>query len=706
MSAAFDRLHPAVQHHVVNTLGWASLRPLQEDAIGPVLDGSHALLLAPTAGGKTEAAVLPLLSRMLAEDWRGLGVLYLCPIKALLNNLELRLRHYADLVGRRCGLWHGDVSDSARRRLLRDPPDILLTTPESLEAMMISSRVDTSALFSDARCVVVDEIHAFAGDDRGWHLLSVLERVEKLAGRRLQRLGLSATVGNPDSLLRWLTVDDTGVVVAPTPTTTAEPEVSLDYVGNLANAATVISRLHRGEKRLVFCDSRARTEDLAASLRDAGVETYLSHSSLSLDERRRAEAAFTQARDCVIAATSTLELGIDVGDLDRVIQIDAPTTVASFLQRLGRTGRRSGTTRNCLFLATSEDAFVQASGLLRLWSQGWVEPIEAPPLPLHVLAHQVLALALQEGGIGVNLLGDWLGRLPYWSEAGPEVVGEIVDHMIGGGILHDDGGILSIGREGEAAFGWRHFMDLTSVFTSEPLFTVMHGRADLGRVHETTFMRGRGSDRPVILTLGGRHWKVNHLDWARRVAYVEAAAEKGRTRWPGEARALHAHLCASMRAVLDGADPGVTLTERGRDRLAGARDEFAWLRRGSGEEPGTVVRVAGDDARWWTFAGLRANATLATALGRLVADGMAHDNLWVALDPGVDASALEAWRLHAVDGGLRDAPVEPAAIEGLKFNECLPTPLAERMLATRLRDPDAVEAVLAAPITVVRAAPG
>lgn len=154
MSAAFDRLHPAVQHHVVNTLGWASLRPLQEEAIGPVLGGEHALLLAPTAGGKTEAAVLPLLSRMLTEDWRGLGVLYLCPIKALLNNLDVRLGQYTTMIGRRCGLWHGDVGDAARRRLLRDPPDVLLTTPESLESMLISSRVDAAALFSVERDVL------------------------------------------------------------------------------------------------------------------------------------------------------------------------------------------------------------------------------------------------------------------------------------------------------------------------------------------------------------------------------------------------------------------------------------------------------------------------------------------------------------------------------------------------------------------------
>ena len=379
----FDRLGGAVQHHIVNSLGWRSLRPLQEQAIDPLLDGHSALLLAPTAGGKTEAAVFPLLTRMADEDWRPVSVLYVCPIKALLNNLEHRLRAYTGWIGRSVGLWHGDVSSSARTRLLQEPPDVLLITPESLEVMLTSSRIDAGVLFGHVSAVVVDEIHAFAGDERGWHLLAVVDRIARLSGRPIQRIGLSATVGNPDGLLGWLTGEDArdSVVVSPPAETGTVPDVRIDRVGTLENAALVISQLHRGEKRLVFCDSRARSEELASELRARDVQTFVSHSSLSADERRRAEAAFAEARDCVIVATSTLELGIDVGDLDRVIQIDAPATVASFLQRLGRTGRRPGSVRNCLFLATTEDAFVQAVGLARLWRDGFVEPVRPPQKP-------------------------------------------------------------------------------------------------------------------------------------------------------------------------------------------------------------------------------------------------------------------------------------------------------------------------------------
>ena len=392
----FDLLHPALQHHIVNSLGWRSLRSLQDQTIEPILAGEHVLAMAPTAGGKTEAAIFPILSKMLTEDSRGLTVIYLCPLRALLNNLHLRLGSYADLVGRRVGLWHGDVTQSQRKQLLADPPDILLTTPESLEAMLVSTGVDHHAWLAQLRTVVIDEAHAFAADDRGWHLLAVLARITRLAGHELQRIALSATIGNPDEVLDWLTTGCTAParVINPPVTDAIQPDVTLDYVGSLDNAALVISRLHRGAKRLAFVDSRARAEQLASALRQRDVTTFVSHGSLGLDERRQAEQAFAEARDCVIVATSTLELGIDVGDLDHVIQIDAPPTVASMLQRLGRTGRRAGTSRNMTVLATSDDALLLAAAVLLRWSEGYVEPTVPPPLPLHLIGQQVLALTL------------------------------------------------------------------------------------------------------------------------------------------------------------------------------------------------------------------------------------------------------------------------------------------------------------------------
>ncbi|HEX7376908.1 MAG TPA: DEAD/DEAH box helicase [Pirellulales bacterium] len=541
--AEFDQLHPALAHHIVNSLGWRELRPFQEAVIAPILAGQHLIVVAPTAGGKTEAAFFPVFSRMLSEDWSGLSVLYICPIKALLNNLDLRLQRYCSLLGRRSALWHGDVTTTARRHVLRDPPDCLLTTPESLEVMLVSPNVDDRRLFGQLRAVVVDEIHAFAGDDRGWHLLSVLERITRLAGREIQRIGLSATVGNPDTLIDWLAgcCHGTRRVFVPPATPASEADVKLDYVGSLHNAAVVLSRLHRGEKRLVFIDSRARAEELGMELRQLGVTAFVTHSSLSQEQRRQAEDAFTNREDCVIVATSVLELGIDVGNLDRVIQIDSPATVSSFLQRMGRTGRRPGTTRNCLFLATQDEALVQAAGLIDLWAEGYIEPIEPPAEPYHILAQQLMAISLQERSIGRDTWLEWIRGVPAFREMPVERIAQIVEWMLERGILWEEEGILSIGQHGEEAYGRKHFLELFSVFMSPPLFSVLHGRQELGFVDELTFLGKR--EGPRILLLGGRSWRVTHVDWQRKTAYVEAAEGPGKSRWAGTGPGLGFRLC-------------------------------------------------------------------------------------------------------------------------------------------------------------------
>jgi hypothetical protein len=245
--------------------------------------------------------------------------------------------------------------------------------------------------------------------------------------------------------------------------------VKLDYVGSLRNAAAVISRLYGGEKRLVVVDSRSRAEQLGRELRALEVTAFVTHSSPSADERRRAEEAFAGRDDCVIVATSVLGLGVDVGDLHRVIQIDAPSTVSSFLQRMGRTGRRPGASRNCLFLATDDDSLLRAAGLIGLWAGGYVEPVTPPPEPYHVLAQQVMALCLQERGIGRRDWAAWVGGVPGFAAMPDAHPREVIDWMLSRGLLWEDGGLLLLGRRGEEEFGRKNFMDLFSVFTSPTL---------------------------------------------------------------------------------------------------------------------------------------------------------------------------------------------------------------------------------------------
>jgi ATP-dependent Lhr-like helicase len=685
-SSSMSELAAALEYHVANTLGWDELRPLQRAAIDPVMSGADCLLIAPTAGGKTEAASFPLLSRMTNENWSGLSVIYVAPLKALLNNLLPRFKQYAAWLGRRVALWHGDVGDGDRRAILSEPPDILLTTPESLEAMLVSRRVDHRLLFRDVRVIVADEIHAFAAGDRGWHLVAVLERLQRIAAARIQRLGLSATLGNPEEVLAWFQGSNSGggdgVVVSAGDQPVA-PEITLDYVGSLTNAAQVIAALHHGEKRLAFCESRAAAEQLAYDLRELGVTTFVSHSSLSLDERRQSERAFAEARDCVIVSTSTLELGIDIGDLDRMIQIDSPRSVGSFLQRLGRTGRRSGSARNALFLATEHETFLRAAGLLQSWGRDFVEPITPPPSPRHIAAQQFLALALQESRFVRATWREWWADSPVMDD-GDEVLDYLVEH----GYLAEDGGWLFIGPTAERKFGGRNFLELLSTFVSELELKVLDARKELGSVSPISLTKAV-IDGQTPLLLAGRPWRVRHVDWDRHIVEVEADLSRGKVRWSSQPLPESFEMVRARRDVLLGADPPVVLSRRASELLPKLREE--WAERV--DVGGLVIERGAQGVTLWAMAGLRAHETLAAALPTEFE--ARSDNEAIHLSSAFGSGDLSG---VSVDDVLPF--IAPEAVTGLKFSAALPPGLARATLAERFVDRAGAAQVIGAPLVI------
>lgn len=685
---AFERLHPLLQHHIVNGLGWRDLRPFQHVVIPPLLDGQHAIVLAPTAGGKTEAACFPAISRMLDENWTGLSVLYVCPVKALINNLAPRLEKYLGLVGRRVGVWHGDITATVKGKLRADPPDLMLITPESLEVLLVSSKAEPVRFFAHARMVIVDEVHALAGDDRGWHLLSVLNRIDRYAPQPMQRVGLSATVGNPDELMTWLLPPkpgSAGVLGEATPSGTTD--VHLDYVGHLDNAATVIARLHTQEKRLVFVDSRARAERLTVDLRRKGVKVWITHSSLSLDQRKEAERAFMEAEHGVIVATSVLELGVDVGDLDRVIQIDSPASVASFLQRMGRTGRRAPFMRNCLFLTTSREALLQAAGLLRLWDSGFVEPVEFRPMPYHVLAQQLMALMLERRGLPIVDAQPMLRSAGVvFNDLGPKAVEDLIRHGLEHDLFSQDGGRLWFGPTGEKEVGRRYFTDLLSLVAADPTFSVMHGREQLGTVPvEALALNEEG---PPLLLLAGRNWLIREVDWKRHIIWVEPAKSAGKVRWVGEMRSLSFELVQQMQAVLVSRKEDRWWSDRAKAAMEELRDEAQFI------TPGTVsvTRKDNGDVTVWTFAGLRANLGMALRLTDLTARAPQVMNTHFTLSASDDQD-LEAMQAAMTDPSPAPLPtvLPPTYVKFQKF-------LTDDMVAATYRAraigvmPDAVAA--------------
>ena len=416
------------------------------------------------------------------------------------------------------------------------------------------------------------------------------------------------------------------------------------------------------------------------ALRQREVETFVSHSSISLEERRAAELAFSEGHNCVIVSTSTLELGIDVGDLDRVIQIDAPGTVASFLQRIGRTGRRAGSSRNCLFLATREQAFLQVLALLKLWGEGYVEAIEPPAQPWHLFAQQVMALMLQNGGMGLHDWAHWLPQRPGLNAQSPEQFQELVGHMVKTGILQSDSGMAGIGDVGEKAFGRRHFMELFSVFVAPPLIKVLYGRKEIGEVHQATFLSK--TDEPRTLVLAGRGWQTRSVDWKRRIAYVEPTESRGRSQWLSSGQALSFDMCQAVLRVLRSETFPVKLSTRARDMLDSLREDYDWVE----EEQTLLVHREDGSVQWWTFGGNLLNNALAASLP---VDAKAN-NLFIEWPSYEDATHLfDAIKLllKHLESDSPELPLDSDFIAQLKFSEYLP----EQIQASILRERYSVE---------------
>lgn len=691
MSEAFGQLSPALQYQIVNGLGFSDLRPVQELAIAPILDGKSCVVLAPTAGGKTEAAFFPVLSRMDSEDWRPVSVLYVAPIRALLNDQEHRVSRFCSLIGRTAMKWHGDTPTSERKAFLADPADVLLTTPESLEVMLMSRTVPARKLFQTLRAVIIDEAHAFVGDDRGVHLSAVLERLTRICGQDLQRIALSATVGNPEAVLDWLSgASKRERAVVRAPGVPNPPDLALDYVGTIENAAKMIAELHPGKKRLVFVDSRRGVEQVGRALRDLDVDTFVTHSSLSVEERQRAERAFAEGKNCVIVSTSALELGIDIGDLDHVLQVGCPSTVAAFLQRLGRSGRREGTRANFTFLATEPDELLQAAAILRLHASGFVERVRTPRRAFHVLAHQIVALSIQEGGIPDTDWWSWVSTAAGFSEIADLDRLELLEHMVAQGILVRADGRLSLGPQGEKLYGFRNFTELYAVFSTPRILAVLHGAQEIGSV-EASFVEQEEAGQ-LTFTLAARTWRVTSIDLTHGLLRVEPAPEGRHARWTGRPVLLGRELCQSIRGVLisEGADS--SWSRRAAAKLEELRDEYDFLR----DDVAPIVPDAGG-IRFWNFAGGRANNLLAKTLEGILGERVTSSNLSIGFREGAAKSevairqAFDRLRAEARPNG-QDAIIYAAGLDNVrlsKFQPCLSPRLESQYLADLLADPAA-----------------
>lgn len=616
--SVFGRLAPRLQEAIVSRLGWSSLRPVQEEAGEALLAGKNAVVLAPTAGGKTEASMFPTLSGLVTDPATGVGALYIAPIKALLNNQAERLGLYTEMVGLRRFVWHGDAPTNQRQKFLRDPTELLMTTPESLEVMLVSQRVDANALFADLRTVVIDEVHALAGTDRGAHLMSVLERISKLSRHDVQRVGLSATVGNPDVILEWLqgSSNRPSCVVDP-PKKPGRRQILIVRREDLTAVAEDAAKLAKGAKSLFFCQSRATTEAVAEHMRRAGTDVFVHHSAVSKEERHLAEDRFHHGSDACIVCTSTLELGIDVGDLDKVLQAEAPDTVSSFLQRMGRTGRREGQAANTTFLCETSEAVLQAIALVELAKDGWVENVDVQARCWPVLIHQLLAMALASDGVTAEDAWVHLSGVPDFKGIHRAEFDRLVSWMLRDKSLILTAGRLVLGPKAERRFGRRNFMELFAVFSSPRTYTVqLSSGQPLGTLNQGFV--DRLVDGVSCFLLAGRAWAVQQIRHDDRRVVVEAAPRGRQPTWGGFLpQFLGREVCQKILEVLCSDEAFRYLGQDAAEVLREQREAI-----GQVVLP-TIggVEVDADEIRWWTFAGGRINSTLRYALQALGAGG-------------------------------------------------------------------------------------
>lgn len=555
-SGSFGLLDERIRRWVYDS-GWTELRDAQERAIPPILKGEQDIIIAAsTASGKTEAAFLPILTRMLANP--GSLVIAVFPLVALINDQWGRLEQLCEQLEVPVTPWHGDISSGPKKRFLKSPEGCLLITPESLEALLMGRGHALAGLFSKLLCVVVDELHSFIGAERGRQLQSLLHRIERALGRRVQRIGLSATLGDMALAERYLRPD----AALPVQTIVSRdggqelrvlvkgflerpPDLSSDTEKddgqNCVEAiAQHLFKTFRGSNNLVFPNSRNRVELLADMLRrmceDARVpnEFWPHHGSLSREIREETEAALKHGdRPATAICTSTLELGIDIGSVQRIGQLGPAPSVASLRQRLGRSGRRKGEPAIlfCYAIETEckadsppsdllREGLVQTIAQIRLLVRGWYEPPVISGLHLSTLIQQLLSLVVQSGGITAAKAWSLLcGTGPF---AGVEqqdfasLLRELGSREV---LMQDSSGLLLLAPKGERLTG--HYSFYAAFASGEEFQVVTAGKA-LGTLPVTSPLEP-GS----YIIFAGRRWQVESLDMERKTILV-APAKGGR----------------------------------------------------------------------------------------------------------------------------------------------------------------------------------
>jgi ATP-dependent Lhr-like helicase len=569
VSSVFASLHESLQQVLSQRLEWNELREVQERAYRAVASGNDVLIIAPTAGGKSEAALIPVMDDILKNGRPGIACLYLSPLKALINDQEERFGLFCNPTSLSVMKWHGDVK-KGERSWKGEPPHFLMITPESLEVLLQEKTL--SADLRRVRFIIIDELHAFVESDRGVHLKVLLTRMDKLAGRNIIRIGLSATAGNPEAILQWLSDRRHGGELVTVPPAPQEKQFRFLVELDEDRRTDALVRTVAGKKALVFVSSRSGAEDLARACSGRVHNLHIHHSSLSPAARRQAEEAFSSRDGACIICTSTLELGIDIGDLDVVVQVGPPDTVSSFLQRMGRSGRRSRAAYVTWILRDPRELLC-CIAIIGCAMQRQVEDLKPVTRPWNVLIQQIFLYLLSHPRTTAKDLESAVLAAPVLSALEPGVLDRIMNSLAGSGYLTRDGEVIMPGPEAERVFLRSNGRDLYSVIPGGDGYRAVTPDGEFVGKLDARFITGRG---PQGLTLGGQSWSVIACDEGHNlVVVVPGGSGTSRTFWTGENDGgLSPLICRMVQKIVSQKGTSLPLGEKEQELLQQALAEF------------------------------------------------------------------------------------------------------------------------------------
>ncbi len=619
----YNRYAPFIRDYIYRS-GWQTLRAVQ-NAAGDAIFGTeeNVLLTASTASGKTEAAFFPILTLLEENPSASVGVLYIAPLKALINDQFGRLTELCEEQDIPVYRWHGDVPQTQKRKLLRHPAGILQITPESLESLMINKHMEIPSLFCDLRFIVIDEIHSLLRGDRGWQTFCLIERLCRTAGCKPRRIGLSATIGNPEEAGRFLAAgsgrgtvipkfdggrdvwrlsmehfyntppqaDEDQALLAELP----EPEAPTDTAPKAADPGIGYIFEHtRGKKCLVFTNSREECESVCQYLRqycEANHEPdrfLIHHGNLSASYRESAEEEMKDDDSLMsVCATATLELGIDIGRLERAFQIDAPFTVSGFLQRMGRTGRR-GSPSEMWFVMREDHAearamlpdyipwrMIQGIALVQLYiEERFVEPPRTERLPYSLLYHQTMSTLASCGEMTPGELASRVLPLSCFHRVSQDDFRALLRHLLSiDHISRTENGGLIVGLAGERVVNNYKFY---AVFQENIEYAVRSESEELGTIVQPP----PAGDK---IAIAGRVWIVDDVDHKKHVVYCTLVKGNIPAYFGDCAGDIHNRILERMQRVLAEDTQYPYLMRRAVCRLGEARDVY--LKSGMAERP-------------------------------------------------------------------------------------------------------------------------